>query len=245
MLLTRSNLIEQMLETFPNLLDAYNAFDEAEKPLIYTVFDRLFKPFLKYVFSRHEVICLEKYKVMCFVERMIASPDEIVVKMISDTLIEEIINDNAFFEALERHFLPTTKQYIDEIKKTFDCEKEGNDKPLTAKNIVGELLKSFPCLTDKYEEFDEVEKTLLHIVFGQMFNPFVRQAFSEAMCPEKHELIHFMERMAISPCDAVKEILSDTVLEELLDDKTFFENLEHLFLPNTKQYADRVKSAFL
>ena len=119
---------------------------------------------------------------------------------------------------------------------------------LTAENLSGKLLEAFPCLEAAYKDrFDAIEKTLPHIVFGQLFKPYIISVFQNPFSTEgeKQHIADFLEDMAVSSDACVTAVLTDTIIEELLDDMGTYEKIEAYFGPVTRAKAELIKRFFM
>lgn len=115
---------------------------------------------------------------------------------------------------------------------------------LTSNNLIPKMLASFPNLKTLYQTgFDSDEKKLLHIVFGQLFKPYIKSVFSNGDIFDKKRIAEFLELMAISPDNSVVAVLTDTVIEELLDDLVAFKNIEPHLYERTATLTTGIKSA--
>ena len=81
---------------------------------------------------------------------------------------------------------------------------------LTTENLYETLIKTFPEL-----QTDEDDKELLYNVFGFEFNPFLQQALDQHNKDLLKRLFYFLEKMAQSNDDKVRNILGVTILKKL------------------------------
>lgn len=117
---------------------------------------------------------------------------------------------------------------------------------LTAENLIDKMLESFPCLKADYESnFDVVEKSLLHVIFGQLFKPYIISVYNESDSydQKKQDISVFLELMATSLDSAVTSVLTDTLIEELLDDPNTFNRIAIHLGSNATSYANGIKKA--
>ncbi len=114
-------------------------------------------------------------------------------------------------------------------------------------NLVEKMLAQFPSLCSDFENnYDEEEQALVHIIFGQLFNPYVIEKFCTGQqCEEeKRHIADFLEEMATSSDEKVRAVLTDTVLEELLDDSSSFSQISAYFKEKTRALSDDVQIAY-
>lgn len=110
--------------------------------------------------------------------------------------------------------------------------------------IVDRLCSEFPELSDEIDELIKWAGHGKHLVFGQVFKPYIRKCFLCAGTDEdkKQKIALFMEHMAESSDDEVRALLTDTVLEELLDYPKEFELIEPYFLPEIALLLPAIKN---
>ncbi len=114
-------------------------------------------------------------------------------------------------------------------------------------NLVESMLAQFPHLYSTYEkDYDEEERSLVHIIFGQLFNPYIiEKNCKEQNCEEERKRIaDFLEAMATSSDEKVRAVLADTVLEELMDDPSQFAQISRYFQEETQAIAHDVQRAY-
>ena len=89
--------------------------------------------------------------------------------------------------------------------------------------LVSELLDSVPELNKRFiNEMDwtSTSKSLPHIVFGDVLNPFLLEELSNTNNIKLlNRIFIFLETMALSEDKNIRDVLTDTVLERLGDDK--------------------------
>lgn len=118
---------------------------------------------------------------------------------------------------------------------------------LTMTNIVDNLIKIFPALRRSYErDFDDVEKQLLHVIIGQLFKPYVIRVFTNHtdLATEKRNISEFMESMAMSSEKGVICLLTDTLIEELLDYPNVLNAMRPFLGRATLTYLNNIQSSF-
>jgi hypothetical protein len=100
------------------------------------------------------------------------------------------------------------------------------------KNLISNLIKAIPEIKGMYE--DEMEwwgqdNPLPHIIFGDVFNPFIKKQMIEMKNSELlNRIFLFLEQMANSDDEDVKGVLIATVLEWIGDDKDILEKARKL-----------------
>jgi len=113
--------------------------------------------------------------------------------------------------------------------------------------MIGLLIYSFPTLEDKVNEaINWSGGKSNHIIFSQVFNPYIKQILIEEVYnrAEKEKVVQFLENMAISNDCCVREVLTDSILEELLDCPDEFDKIEAHLLEKTKSYLPPIKKFF-
>ena len=114
-------------------------------------------------------------------------------------------------------------------------------------NLVQQMLVDFPSLK---KDVDSVIKScgqqLNHVIFGQVLNPHVRRIFSDSSSSEKDKvkIADFLEQMAVSDDKEVRAVLTDTVIEELLDFPNDFKLIEPYLKPTTASFLPAIKRFF-
>jgi len=118
---------------------------------------------------------------------------------------------------------------------------------LNEKNIVVKLLYSIPEIREEYElEFEwwDGEFPGLHNIFGDVFNPFlIRLIKNNNNLNLLKRTFEFLENMAISNDDNVKNVLSVTVLENLGDDKKILNKSFEYMGANTKKLSLEIEES--
>jgi len=103
----------------------------------------------------------------------------------------------------------------------------------------------FPSLKDEVNEVIDWAGQLNHVIFGQVFNPYVKKILLNGKPKkDKSSVIHFLESMATSDDSEVVSVLITTVLEELLDNPDEFKKMESQFLEKTASYLPPLKKFF-
>ena len=118
---------------------------------------------------------------------------------------------------------------------------------LSAKNLMTDFIRTFPFLKDEIDKVvDWAGGEYYHIIFGQVFNPYIKEVllndFSDIS--KKTKVVQFLESMAISDDCDVKAILTDSILEELLDYPDEFDRIEPYFLEKTAALLPPIKDFF-
>jgi len=120
---------------------------------------------------------------------------------------------------------------------------------LNFNNLVAELSQVFPHLQNKIDEVIEWSGgALQHVIFSNAINPYIRSIFvyntADSNEIEKLKVVEFLENMANSEDVEVRAVLTDTVLEELLDYPEEFSKIEPYLLRKTTSFLPVLKHAF-
>ena len=118
---------------------------------------------------------------------------------------------------------------------------------LTIENLLGQFVCSFPSLEDNINEvISWLGGTYHHIVFGQVFNPYIKKILIDDISNvnEKTNVAQFLECMANSDDCSVRAVLTDSILEELLDNPDEFSQIEPHLLEKTVSYLPTMKVFF-
>ncbi len=118
---------------------------------------------------------------------------------------------------------------------------------LVYSNLVEHMLAQFPSLYSAYEtDYEEEERSLVHIILGQLFKPYIVEIYCKTQnCEEeKRRIADFLEAMATSPDEKVRGVLTDTVLEELMDDPPQFALISRYFQKKTGEIARDVQRGY-
>ena len=83
-------------------------------------------------------------------------------------------------------------------------------KPLTQANLTQELKQALPEIS-----WDPEDQELLYNIFGFSFNPFFHQAIKQNDAALLKRICAFLDRMAQSNDDTVRNILGITILKKL------------------------------
>jgi hypothetical protein len=107
--------------------------------------------------------------------------------------------------------------------------------------LVNMLIQSIPELEQAYikeMEWWDGEQSGAHNIFGDVLNPFLIEKLN--LLDDRHlieRIFDFLELMALSQDEKVKEVLACTVLERLGDDKSMLRQAESFMKENTKKIS--------
>jgi len=96
---------------------------------------------------------------------------------------------------------------------------------MTNKELNQFLVKTFPELKQAYDEevsWQEGDDTGSHVVFGDVFTPYLEQLVVEKNEDKLKKLFNFIEDVLVMNCKYCDEVIAFSVLEKL------FDNIEHI-----------------
>jgi hypothetical protein len=112
-------------------------------------------------------------------------------------------------------------------------------------SIIEEFLSNFPEFQEKAmkeSKWWNGETRLVHVFFGYVLIPFLKK---ELICKDNSLIIErifqFLEKMALSSDEGVKEILGVTILESLGDDRTILEKARRKMGDNTIKISREIE----
>lgn len=109
------------------------------------------------------------------------------------------------------------------------------------------MLARFPSLYhDFLNNYDEIERTLVHVIVGQLFTSHIIKTFcsKQNYGEERQHIVDFMEDMATSQDEEVRAVLAVSVLEQLLVTPECFEQVSPFFKAETRVLANDVQKMF-
>jgi len=115
------------------------------------------------------------------------------------------------------------------------------------KTLIDEFMNDFPELIELAEKKpwwkeNEEHEPLVHIFAGDIFNPYLIEQLSVGQNEDLlNRIFEFLELMAISEDTFVKEVLTDTILERLGDDKQILEKARAFMRSNTLRMSHEVE----
>ncbi|MEW6141996.1 MAG: hypothetical protein AB1597_02420 [Chloroflexota bacterium] len=119
---------------------------------------------------------------------------------------------------------------------------------MTYKDLVDNLIKAVPEIADAYNKYLKWsgrtrDDPLPHVVFGDvLLQRFLLEELSTMKNTELlNRIFDFFELMAVSDDKDVRDVLSDTVLERIGDDKRILENARSLMRRNTRELSDKAE----
>lgn len=110
-------------------------------------------------------------------------------------------------------------------------------------NSVDTLLKRFPELEKQIKEEIEFNGEVLpHIIFGNVFNPYVIELLKENNAKEKlKKIFQFMEELACGKDEKVKELLTLTILARIGDEKDVLKKAYEYMSLSTRKFSDEIE----
>ncbi|MFB0832735.1 hypothetical protein ACEU2D_24515 [Brevibacillus laterosporus] len=113
-------------------------------------------------------------------------------------------------------------------------------------DLVQTLLVEIPELNPVYEEEIEwLKEDLPHVIFGIVFNPYLIEILNLHDQEKKLKAIFiFLEKMAMSSDEKVKEVLVTTILESLLTERNIIVKAKHYMGSVTKKFCEQLEIAY-
>lgn len=122
---------------------------------------------------------------------------------------------------------------------------------LTKENIIEEFLTLVPELKERYEkemEWWSGEFPGFHNLFGNVLNPYLEEIHDKYLKVEKEDykdilcrIYSFIEYMAISSDDDIKNVVQVTILEKIGDNKVILENAYKFMGKEAKKLSDEIE----
>ena len=117
--------------------------------------------------------------------------------------------------------------------------------------LIEEFIRTFPKFSDiaerkrKWWEGDPEDQPLVHVFFGDIVAHYLVE---ELTAPKSEGLLRrlfeFLESMAISDDDQVREVLTDSILEYLGDDKKILRKARALMGSKTLKLSHEVEKSW-
>ena len=113
--------------------------------------------------------------------------------------------------------------------------------------LVDMLMKTFPCLKNEIEEeLSDFNEICLHLVFGNVFNPYLLSLFDEAVNNRAElikagALVEVMSNMELY----VQEVVVTTILERLTDFPDKLSEFIEFAGPMTRHFIDEMLTSYV
>ncbi|MBR0490513.1 MAG: hypothetical protein IJJ82_00505 [Clostridia bacterium] len=107
------------------------------------------------------------------------------------------------------------------------------------------LVEKFPELKDKYEEeisWQEGNETGSHVVYGDIFVPFIKEKIEEKNDIKLEIICEFIEELIKMKNDYVEEVVKFSIIEGILDDYKTFGYLEKFVKEDTQNIINIIKN---
>ena len=127
------------------------------------------------------------------------------------------------------------------------CLVNKNERGITLEycNLIVILLEEFPELLQTYEEEKEYLEDLPHLVFEDIFVPYLIGLVEK---PNEEDKINkacvLIENMIICPEEKIQEVAVVSVLEALLPHRNVIEKIKVDFGENTIGYLNKLEKAY-
>jgi len=119
------------------------------------------------------------------------------------------------------------------------------------KTLIDEFMNNFPAIKESAEQdtdwiADEWnEEPLVHVFVGDHFTPYLIEQLSILQDKDLlNRIFEFLESMAISEDTSVREVLTDSILEVLGDDKQILERARAFMRSNTLRMSHEVEKSW-
>lgn len=117
---------------------------------------------------------------------------------------------------------------------------------LDSNNVIERLLEIIPEVHPLYdkllERWEDEEKPGLHIIFGDILTPYIIDLLEQDNKSERlKRIFDFLEEMAVSNDNYVKEVLAFSVLEHLGDNPIILKKAKMYMGYETKKSSDEVE----
>lgn len=106
------------------------------------------------------------------------------------------------------------------------------------------LIDNFPELIDAYDSevsWQEGNDTGSHIVYGDVFMPYVENAIEKNLEDELKRIFSFIETVLLTEDTYSQEVIMFSVLERILFDKKNFAIAKKYFGETTKQLVEELQ----
>lgn len=120
-----------------------------------------------------------------------------------------------------------------------------NKMNINKDNIIEKLLENFHELKNEYKkelEWWNGQIPGLHIVFGNIFNPYIIELLKSNENDKKLKIIfNFLEELASSNDPEIKNVLTVTILEQLGDDPKILQTAQTYMKSKTRILSDGIE----
>ena len=118
---------------------------------------------------------------------------------------------------------------------------------MTCKELNKKLLKTFPILTEAYyaeTSWQEGDDTGSHLIFEDVFVPFIQEQFSNQNVETLTKIFDFIEKLLALDDSYINEVITFSVLEPLIfTDDTDSSYVLHFSKPKTLSLIAQIVNA--
>lgn len=112
-----------------------------------------------------------------------------------------------------------------------------------SKKMNLELINRFPELKEKYieeAEWQEGDDTGSHIIYGDIFNPFIEKCIQEKENKQLIRICEFIEELLIKDIEYFSNVVCFTVLERIIDNEHNLEYFKNFAKDNTRKEIQKI-----
>lgn len=115
------------------------------------------------------------------------------------------------------------------------------------KQLNQKLIKRFPELNKKFceeTEWQEGEETGSHVVYGDVFAPYIESVIAQQNDAEMEKIFAFIEDILLENDGYSEEVIMFSVLERLLSDKDNYEKCKQYFGEKTETVCKEMQRGY-
>lgn len=118
---------------------------------------------------------------------------------------------------------------------------------MNSKQMNQRLVNSFPELETKYYEevnWQEGDETGSHVVYGDVFAPYIEQMVIQQNNMELLNIFDFIENILAENDEYFEEVIMFSVLERLMSDKEIFNKCKLYFGKRTEVLSEKIAKGY-
>lgn len=118
---------------------------------------------------------------------------------------------------------------------------------MKSKQMNQRLVNNFPELEAKYFEevnWQEGDETGSHVVYGDVFAPYIEQMVIQQNNMELLKIFDFIENILAENDEYFEEVIMFSVLERLMSDKEIFNKCKLYFGKRTEEQSKKIAKGY-
>lgn len=110
--------------------------------------------------------------------------------------------------------------------------------------LIEILLAKFPQLSDIYEEDKYYLENLPHLVFENIFVPYIIDLYEKGEKENLIKAIDFINEMVVSKNERIREVVIASILEALLSERKLLESISPYFNKELSEFLRILENTY-